>query len=388
MPVNKYAALITGRSQTFINALSVKDLAVLDFSTAGHAVYNLGHIGYVDLTEYHGGAFSASLDETSLALGCDAALFAAAREIKNKGFSNIFLMPSSLGAVLGFDLKALAENLEREVGAAVFYVNLKLDADFFEGAVGFWTALVKKYAVKREKRKNTANILGGFNCLEQKNNHRSIAALLKKTGISVNADNLAMSVQECARLTSAEFNVVASRAALDTAEYLKENFGMPYIVFNAMSKKSVDDFLGAAAALTGKRFSPEPDAVYHDVLTRVANIVEATGRRVICFADADTLDKIKDCFNAAGADGKYFCSHHGTEYEYIDINDFVERYKGSDEIIFTYGEICRYFQNSAAVAYSGGGFRLLTPLADAFCGVEGAYRLFEKLSAALVAAKN
>ena len=62
MPVNKYAALITGRSQTFINALSVKDLAVLDFSTAGHAVYNLGHIGYVDLTEYHGGAFSASLD--------------------------------------------------------------------------------------------------------------------------------------------------------------------------------------------------------------------------------------------------------------------------------------------------------------------------------------
>lgn len=168
MPVNKYAALITGRSQTFINALSVKDLAVLDFSTAGHAVYNLGHIGYVDLTEYHGGAFSASLDETSLALGCDAALFAAAREIKSKGFSNIFLMPSSLGAVLGFDLKALAENLEREVGAAVFYVNLKLDADFFEGAVGFWTALVKKYAVKREKRKNTANILGGFNCLEQK----------------------------------------------------------------------------------------------------------------------------------------------------------------------------------------------------------------------------
>ena len=44
MPLNKYAAFPSARMEAFYLASRYRDLAIIDFSTNGHGVYNYGHL--------------------------------------------------------------------------------------------------------------------------------------------------------------------------------------------------------------------------------------------------------------------------------------------------------------------------------------------------------
>ena len=66
--------------------------------------------------------FSTHITEVDIALGDRSRLDNAIREAVEAGFRHILLMPSSIAAVLGFDLESDAVRLSRDFGVDVFTV--------------------------------------------------------------------------------------------------------------------------------------------------------------------------------------------------------------------------------------------------------------------------
>ena len=109
MPLIQYACLPTARMEMFYSAMRYPDLAVLDFSMNGHALYNYGSLPWLSEQVVSRQSYSTHMTELDIALGDTGRLRRAAEELREKGFRQAFLMPSSVASVLGLDLKALCE---------------------------------------------------------------------------------------------------------------------------------------------------------------------------------------------------------------------------------------------------------------------------------------
>ena len=111
MPLKKYISLPTARMQMAYSLSQYRDVAVLDFSTAGHGVFHYGHLPWIQPLPQNENLYTTHLTEIDLALGDNSRLVSAVEELAERGYTNLFLLPSSLGSVLGFDLQAMAEEL-------------------------------------------------------------------------------------------------------------------------------------------------------------------------------------------------------------------------------------------------------------------------------------
>ena len=162
MPLIQYACLPTARMEMFYSAMRYPDLAVLDFSMNGHALYNYGSLPWLSEQVVSRQSYSTHMTELDIALGDTGRLRRAAEELREKGFRQAFLMPSSVASVLGLDLKALCEELSGP-NFTLFTAPARMDADFFAGSEQLSLALARQFARPEEKAgKSGFCLLGGF----------------------------------------------------------------------------------------------------------------------------------------------------------------------------------------------------------------------------------
>ena len=99
MPLTKYAAFPSARMEAFYLASRYRDLAIIDFSTNGHGVYNYGHLMRLAPGRAQSAFYSVPLTEVDIALGNFSRLYTAAEEAARDGYKNILLLPSSISSV-------------------------------------------------------------------------------------------------------------------------------------------------------------------------------------------------------------------------------------------------------------------------------------------------
>ena len=144
MPLNKYGTFPNGRINIFNHYILFDDVAILDFSTCGHGVYDYGNLSRLFYQRIDKSCYNANLNEIDLSLGQTEKAFSACEEIiKDKNIKHIFIMPSALSATLGLDLNALCYDIKEKYNIEASTIFLNLNDDFYQAETYFYNNLYR-----------------------------------------------------------------------------------------------------------------------------------------------------------------------------------------------------------------------------------------------------
>lgn len=116
MPLNKYGTFPNGRINIFNHYILFDDVAILDFSTCGHGVYDYGNLSRLFYQRIDKSCYNANLNEIDLSLGQTEKAFSACEEIiKDKNIKHIFIMPSALSSNIRIRFKCLMLRYQRKI---------------------------------------------------------------------------------------------------------------------------------------------------------------------------------------------------------------------------------------------------------------------------------
>lgn len=105
MPLIKYATKMSDRSACTINLFNILDIAILEITTEGHCLYNLGELSNLFIKDIKPNYYIYSVKEINIALGDYSNIFELIKLIQKDGFNKIVIIESSLVSVLGIDLE-------------------------------------------------------------------------------------------------------------------------------------------------------------------------------------------------------------------------------------------------------------------------------------------
>ena len=195
--------------------------------------------------------FSAGLRDMDAILGRDDRLVSkltSAVEKLDVSFAAIIGTP--VPAVIGTDYKALGRMTEKKTGLPVLTIDTNGMDLYDKGQEKAWLALFKKFAVDAMPvEKGRVGIIGAtpqdLSDLSAGDKLRQVFAEDGKRAVCYGMGDGLDAVKQAA---SAEYNLVVSPSALETAKYLQKEFGTPYRVGYPLVKTMLSEL-----DYTGKR---------------------------------------------------------------------------------------------------------------------------------------
>ena len=319
----KYFSLPSDRMILFYNFYCFKDLAIIDYSTVGHGVTNLGEIPYLVKEEKYRDIYSLALNENDIALGSFKKLEDVVKEvIEKEKVDDILVLPSAFSEVLGIDVKAFAMSLSLKYQKNIFSVPSKLKNSFYDGEINFYNSL-KRFITTSNVKSNSFNIIGDtysdFNLLKH---DYLIKRISKKYNLVLNKDILKVkSIKELGVLSKASLNICTSESSKSLCEYMKEKIHIDYI-----------DGRGELVSLINLKIKEKADDI-------------------VIYSNIDDLILFKKYFEKKHIDNiTYILNHpYNGEFDYIETNDFVERFKNSNSLILSFNDIKDYFSNFISI---------------------------------------
>ena len=178
--------------------------------------------------------FISGLSELEAVLGDDEKLIEdTVRAAKELSPRFIALAGTPIPMITGCDLAAIAREIESRSGVPSFFVPSNGIGSYVSGAGQALRLYAERFVLPaHEKKKNAVNILGATPLDFSVNGQvQSIARRLTEGGFSVQSV-WAMGSETAAidRAGEAEVNLVVSSVGLPVAKFLRERFGMPYVV--------------------------------------------------------------------------------------------------------------------------------------------------------------
>ncbi len=144
----------------------------------------------------------------------------------------IALVNSPIPFITGTDFAALCRIIERKTSIPCFYVRTNGMHDYVMGAGGALAAIAEHFVTQRPTKVNTLNILGATPLdFCEKDAAAKLCAFAANAGFSVGSCwAMGSTLDELARASAAEVNLVVSAAGLPAARVLRRRFGTPYVV--------------------------------------------------------------------------------------------------------------------------------------------------------------
>lgn len=174
--------------------------------------------------------FCSGLSEIDAVMGDDSVLInkaIKAAELLKPNF--IAFVGSSVPMVVGTDFDGIAMECEAACGIPCFGFSANGIRNYIEGASKALLAFVKRFCGRRTADRGV-NLLGmlpmGFSSVEEAEKTRKMIA--SHSDGPVLSPGFAMSFEQLSELQNASKNLVVSEAGLETAEYMKKTYGIPY----------------------------------------------------------------------------------------------------------------------------------------------------------------
>lgn len=415
MPLHKYTSLPTARMEMFYAATRYPDLAVLEFSTSGHALLNYGHLlrldsgivikndsqtlqnAYEIQSSGRPCGFTANPSETEIILGDDDTLCSALEILAKSGFKHIFLLPSAIHSVIGsYPIERIAE-FSKKLGLNIFTAKTGLNDDFYSGSRQLFESFQQHFLSENtqktpesEIQKNHFTIVGGLAYRSSWQEHQYIHKLIKdQFNMNCSFDSMnPSSIESWKNITYSAFNIVTTHSALSLAKSIQAKYGIPYVPFWGIGKNAELKALHSISEIVKrKRKGYESDTfiIYDQVMCQLGNICKLSCADVVCYADIDRIDALRKFLSEFFPNIKFICSHQNhLNVAYCEINQLIERYKDSDYFVLSYDSVCKHMPKAVTIDYSGTEYHLLTPLKKPKIGIAGAYRLAEVITEMLL----
>ena len=162
--------------------------------------------------------------------------------------------------ITGCDIEANARVIEAETKIPTLGINTNGMHSYVEGAGEALLQYAKRFVKKSvNKKEKSVNILGATPIDFSVNGQiESIEKFLTENGLKV-ISNFALScdVDKMANAGEASVNLVISSVGIKLAEYLKKEFGTPYVVGVPYGKQMKQDILNALKSVGAKLCEPE-----------------------------------------------------------------------------------------------------------------------------------
>lgn len=233
--------------------LSIKDSVVLEYGPAGTTHFSMGLYGTLGV-EWRQSLFTTHMSEDDVIMGDVTRLEEAIVEIDESQHPKvIFVVTSSIAAVIGTDIKGVCNYMQSEVKAKLIAVDRGgFRGDYSKGILDINTLLVKKLAkpvaVKDEK---SFNVLGAsMGRFRMQSDIWEIKNMMEEGfGFHLNTSLCAdTSVEELQNLATAKVNIVLSYEALEAAQLMEKKYGIPYVYKVPYGYQATMEFLEAVAA--------------------------------------------------------------------------------------------------------------------------------------------
>ena len=242
--------------------LAVQGAIVLEYGPAGTTHYSMGLYGGLGL-RFQNRMFTTHMSEDDVVMGDVIRLEDAIVELdKNYAPKVIFVVASSVTAVIGTDIKGVCRYMQNEVKAKL----VAFEQGGFRGDYSIGLSETYKLLVRNLPQKDVAQEKGVYNIIgasmwryRMESDIWEIKSLLSEAlGLSCNACLCCdTSVEELEDMGQAQVNIVLGNEGLAAAKYLEEKFGTPYVYAVPYGYSGTLSFLEQVGEAVGR----EPDSM-------------------------------------------------------------------------------------------------------------------------------
>ena len=239
--------------------LAVQGAIVLEYGPAGTTHYSMGLYGGLGL-RFQNRMFTTHMSEDDVVMGDVTRLEDAIVELDESYAPKvIFVVASSVTAVIGTDIKGVCRYMQNEVKAKlVAFEQGGFRGDYSIGLAETYKLLVRKKDVAQEA--GVYNIIGASAWrYRMASDIWEVKSLLDEAlGLSCNACLCCdTSVEELEDMGLAQVNIVLGNEGLAAAKYLQEKFGTPYVYAVPYGYNGTLSFLAQVGEAVGR----EPDSM-------------------------------------------------------------------------------------------------------------------------------
>ena len=241
--------------------LAVQGAIVLEYGPAGTTHYSMGLYGGLGL-RFQNRLFTTHMSEDDVVMGDVTRLEEALVELdKNYAPKVIFVVASSVTAVIGTDIKGVCRYMQNEVKAKL----VAFEQGGFRGDYSVGLAETYKLLVRSLPQKGVAQEKGVYNIIgasawryRMASDIWEVKSLLSEAlGLSCNACLCCdTSVEELQAMGKAQVNIVLGNEGLAAAQYLEEKFGTPYVYAAPYGYSGTVRFLESVGEAIGEM--PQP----------------------------------------------------------------------------------------------------------------------------------
>lgn len=241
--------------------LAVQGAIVLEYGPAGTTHYSMGLYGGLGL-RFQNRLFTTHMSEDDVVMGDVTRLEEALVELdKNYAPKVIFVVASSVTAVIGTDIKGVCRYMQNEVKAKL----VAFEQGGFRGDYSVGLAETYKLLVRNLPQKGVAQEKGVYNIIgasawryRMASDIWEVKSLLNEAlGLSCNACLCCdTSVEELQAMGKAQVNIVLGNEGLAAAQYLEEKFGTPYVYAAPYGYSGTVRFLESVGEAIGEM--PQP----------------------------------------------------------------------------------------------------------------------------------
>ena len=241
--------------------LAVQGAIVLEYGPAGTTHYSMGLYGGLGL-RFQNRLFTTHMSEDDVVMGDVTRLEEALVELdKNYAPKVIFVVASSVTAVIGTDIKGVCRYMQNEVKAKlVAFEQGGFRGDYSVGLAETYKLLVRNLPQKGvAQEKCVYNIIGASAWrYRMASDIWEVKSLLGEAlGLSCNACLCCdTSVEELQAMGKAQVNIVLGNEGLAAAQYLEEKFGTPYVYAAPYGYSGTVRFLESVGEAIGEM--PQP----------------------------------------------------------------------------------------------------------------------------------
>lgn len=241
--------------------LAVQGAIVLEYGPAGTTHYSMGLYGGLGL-RFQNRLFTTHMSEDDVVMGDVTRLEEALVELdKNYAPKVIFVVASSVTAVIGTDIKGVCRYMQNEVKAKL----VAFEQGGFRGDYSVGLAETYKLLVRNLPQKGVAQEKGLYNIIgasawryRMASDIWEVKSLLSEAlGLSCNACLCCdTSVEELQAMGKAQVNIVLGNEGLAAAQYLEEKFGTPYVYAAPYGYSGTVRFLESVGEAVGEMSQP------------------------------------------------------------------------------------------------------------------------------------
>lgn len=373
MPLNKYGIFPNGRINLYNHFIMFNDVAILDFSTCGHDVYDYGNLSRLFYQKLDKHSYTADLNEIDLSLGQVNKAFLTCEEIiKNKDFKHIFIMPSSLSVTLGFDINALCYDIQEKYHVNTSTIFLNLNDDFYYAETLFYNYLFKYIKLEQSDKYNLiGDEVSNANILK----HQKIKKILKeKYNLECMFDSLSFNELNDLRLSN-KLNIITSNSALDLAKKLN----IPYVFLNSLDEENDKLFFEKGLNIPFK-INENVDYIYF----QFKNIMKMTNKMIVCYLNIDHLEMLNNFFSFLDINIELIATHKNDKYKYMSMDNFIDLYKEKEYIVISNERVQKYLKDCISLEYVALDYKLLTPFEQTYIFYDDGIVLLEKLVSLII----